>query len=287
VHTLFHLIQGVDLQIYYLLSRLHGNWFFDRVVSEVESNVLSKSGPLIALYWYFWFIDDPKKRERRTTILAILGGTLAGLVVARMVAIVAPFRIRPMYDLSLVAHILSTPKSSSLMDWSSFPSDHAAYLGALAFGVSRLSRRLTLPVALFWTIWIALPRMYLGIHYASDLVAGAVFGIVPVWLSIRAVGDRFYVARPLLMFAEAKPHIFYPAAFLVMFEMASLFSDIRQPASAMLHATSGWAHRGTFSVGLALSAALCMSAIATRGRIARVRLWFVRPLSAGENSART
>src|SRR5580704_12924299 len=153
MHTLLRLIQGMDIRVYSWLSCLHGSWFFDRLISHLESNILFKSGLFISLYWYFWFREERDQQERRNTILTILVGTLAGLFITRMVATFAPFRVRPLYDLNLQHQPLSIPIPSGFVDLSSFPSDHAAFLGALGFGLIRLSRRLTIPIVLYLAVW--------------------------------------------------------------------------------------------------------------------------------------
>ena len=239
-----HAIQSVDVQIYYWLSQFHGSGFCDRLASRIESNTLFKSGLLIAMYWYFWFIDDREQQQRRAKILTILSGTMVGLIATRVVATLAPFRVRPLYDLSLHHTALSIPTPTDFMNWSSFPSDHAAYLCALGFGLIWLSRRLAVPISLYLAAWICMPRLYLGIHYTSDVLAGAAMGIFFVWAALQFRWVTANVSRPMLAFADAKPQIFYPVAFLGMFEMATLFWDIRGPVQIALRAvTHGPHHR--------------------------------------------
>lgn len=270
MQTLLRLIYGVDISVYSWLSTFHGNWFLDRMASHLEGNNLFKSGLMISLYWYFWFREGQDQRERRNTILTILIGTLAGLVVAREVASLAPFRVRPMYDPNLQQHSFSIPISSTFVNWSSFPSDHAAYLGALGFGLIRLCRRLTIPIVLFVSLWICLPRMYLGIHYASDILAGAMIGVAMVCGALKTEAIRSKVARPLLVFMDTKPQVFYAAAFLILFEMAVLFWDIRGPVLALLHRASTIPHSKVLAVGLILIASLVGMGILVRRRL-RVR----------------
>jgi undecaprenyl-diphosphatase len=251
MHSLLHLIQNIDLNIYYWLSHFHGNWYLDRFIAFQESNALLKCGLLTSMYWYFWFREDRKQRQTRGSILAILTGTLAGIVIARVVATVVPFRMRPMYAVS-GQHALSIPMPDGFVDWSSFPSDHAAYLCALGFGLIWLSRRFTMPVVLFLAGWVCLPRMYLGIHYASDLMFGAAIGVAMVWLSLKTKWLEANITRPLLTFADAKPQFFYTFAFLGTFEMTTLFWDIQAPIHAGFHALSRVPHHKIIGGGLAL-----------------------------------
>src|SRR5690242_6315385 len=125
MHSVLHLIQNIDLNVYYWLSRFHGSWFLDSLATHQEVNTFFKSTILIATYWYFWFREDRDQQQRRATILSIFVGTLVGLIVTRLIAGLAPFRIRPFYDSSLHHQALAVPLPTDFMSWSSFPSDHA------------------------------------------------------------------------------------------------------------------------------------------------------------------
>jgi membrane-associated phospholipid phosphatase len=234
MHSLLHLIQNIDLSVYYWLSRFHGSWFWDHLVTHQETNTFFKSGVLIALYWYFWFLGDRDQPWRRMTILNIFTGTMVGLVVTRLIATFAPFRVRPLYDGALHHQAMAVPSPTDFMSWSSFPSDHAAYLCALGFGIILLSRRLTIPVVLFLAGWVCMPRLYLGIHYLSDVVAGAAIGVFAVWAVLKIKWVNVRISRPLLAFADARPQVFFMVAYMTMYEMGSLFWDVREPMHAIL-----------------------------------------------------
>ena len=183
-----------------------------------------------------------------------------------MVATLMPFRVRPMYDANLQHHPFSMPTPTGFIDWSSFPSDHAAYLFALGFGLIWLSRRFAILVVLYLAGWVCLPRLYLGIHYVSDLAVGAAIGMLTVWASLKIKRVDSKVARPMLMFANAKPQVFYTLAFLGMFEMTTLFWDIQAPVHAALHAVSHVPHHKILAVGLVLLASLCVTWLAVLRR---------------------
>jgi len=244
MHRLLELIQHLDAMAYAFLSHFHGNRLIDRFAELQESNTTFKTAPFVVPYWYFWFRggDERDRNERRKTILIVLGSTLLALVVTRLVASLAPFRLRPMYNPELLQRPMVMPAPTTFMNWSSFPSDHAAYLAALGFGLVLLSRRLAVPVALYLVGWICLPRMYLGIHYASDILVGALIGVAVVWFVVSSRYGRSRAAAALA-FAEAKPHIFYPAAFLFVYEMSTLFWDLRSPVHGMLHLASVAGHK--------------------------------------------
>ena len=259
MHSLLRLIQSVDLSVYYFLSRGHGNWFLDRLAAVQESNALLKSVPLLVAYLYFWFRNGQDQQKQRSSIIVSIAGTLAGLAVTRTLGTILPFRIRPIYDSHVVHVPLSLPIPADFADWSSFPSDHAACFCALGFGLIWLSRRLAVPVTLFLLECICLARLYLGIHYASDFVVGAGIGIATVLLLLKSEWAA-RLARPLVALADTRPQLFYPPAFLLTFEIATLFWDVRTLTHALLHVTTTGPHHEIISGVLILMVSICVVA---------------------------
>ncbi len=63
----------------------------------------------------------------------------------------------------------------------SFPSGHAAFYFAVAFGVYFWNRQAGVMLVVLATI-LGLVRVYAGIHYPSDILGGAFIGLVSAWL---------------------------------------------------------------------------------------------------------
>ena len=237
-------IHSIDLSIYRFLSGFAGNWILDRLVSQEESNSLLKGGVFFATYWYLWFRIGPDREGRRRSIIAIAIGAILAIIVARTISFLAPFRLRPIYDPMLTHPLYSIPVTGNLENWSAFPSDTAAYFCALAFGLVYLLRRLAIPIMLYTAGWVCLPRMYLGIHYASDIVVGIVIGITMARLSLRSDLLQSIVARRFLAATETRPEWFYAIAFLISFEMATVFAGSRTAGRALLHVAQVELHLG-------------------------------------------
>lgn len=236
MNFLLQVVHRLDLSVYRFLNGFAGNWLADHLANFEENNNLLKGGLFFATYVYLWFRVGPGQEERRRAILASLTGTLLALIVCRTIADLSPFRVRPMYDLNLPHRAYSSPTHPNLVDWSSFPSDTAAYFFALAFGLVHLLRRHSVLILLYTAGWICLPRLYLGEHYLSDIVVGATIGIAAVKLSLQSGWLQQNIACPILRFMDAKPHVFYAATFLVFFEMGVVFSDLRLAAQQLIHA---------------------------------------------------
>ena len=80
------------------------------------------------------------------------------------------------------------PEGMSPRQNSSFPSGHAAGAAAVAVLVSKRHGRLGI-VAWMIALWIMLSRIYLGRHFPSDVLTGALLGSIASWLVLR--GERW------------------------------------------------------------------------------------------------
>ena len=241
MNYLFDIVQGVDLRIYHLLSRLAGNWFIDRFVNFQESEQILKGGIVFAAYWWLWFLRGSDRKRRRTAIITIMSATALAVETTRILAAVTPFRLRPEYVPNLEHH-WSIPTNVSFAQWSSFPSDTATYFCALAFGLIFLLPRLKVPIILYTAGWICFPRVYFGFHYASDVAAGAVIGVAVVWAVLRTEWLQSAVETRVVPLADSRPHVFYTAAFLISYEMATVFSDVRILELKVVHAARMLGH---------------------------------------------
>jgi undecaprenyl-diphosphatase len=80
------------------------------------------------------------------------------------------------------------PEGMSPRQNSSFPSGHAAGAAAVAVLVSKRHGRLGI-IGWMIALWIMLSRIYLGRHYPSDVLTGALLGSIASWLVLR--GERW------------------------------------------------------------------------------------------------
>ena len=128
---------------------------------------------LVALVAVQWWRRDDRQQVRHVLVSCGLS-FLLGLGLNQLVLLFV-HRIRP-YDAG-VTHLLIAPST----DWS-LPSDHATATMAIAasFLLHRMPR--TGAVFLAASLLMMFSRVYLGIHYAGDVVAGAATGILAALL---------------------------------------------------------------------------------------------------------
>lgn len=148
------------------------------------------------------------------------------MIVARALSIALTYRATS-YLIPEFIFIMPFAKSTSSLDsWSSFASDHAVLFYSLATSIFFISRKLRIVTGIYVFLFICFLRLYLGYHYATDILVGAIvsIGITSlVWIN--------KISRPvtttLLPVLNKKPGFFYALFFLLTFQLCSLFSDTR------------------------------------------------------------
>ncbi|HPU24129.1 MAG TPA: phosphatase PAP2 family protein [Candidatus Kapabacteria bacterium] len=170
METLF----GIDLYLFKLFNQAFVNPIFDAIMPIItkEKNLLPVYA--IALFILIW------KGGRRGQIVALLliitvviSDQLSSTVIKNFVG-----RLRPCHELIDVRLLVNCGSGKS------FPSSHAVNIFAAAILLSGFFRR-------YWYIFISIAiiiaytRVYCGVHYPSDVIAGAIIGSVIGYLCYR------------------------------------------------------------------------------------------------------
>jgi len=201
---------------------------FDNAVVYLSNEVFLTISPVVALCWWAWFKNgqdtNARNLETRRSIVSTLLVCFGSILLARLIVMLFHFRLRPLCDPTNGLHF--PPGTTEWECWSSFPSDHAIMFFTLTTGFFSVSRLLGWIALTDTVVLVCLPRIYLGIHYPTDLIAGAVIGVaVGLAGNTKAVKDS--LAKWPLQWLRLHPGPFYAAFFLVMYQMMVMFGDVR------------------------------------------------------------
>jgi PAP2 superfamily len=112
--------------------------------------------------------------------------------------------------------------------------DHAVPFFAMAVGILIASRRAGWFALFYVSAFICLPRMYLGEHYATDILTGAAIGVIPVCLA-----NLPRIREPLTSWAlrwlDASSSSFYFLSFLVLYQVVELFEPLVEMEKFIRH----------------------------------------------------
>jgi undecaprenyl-diphosphatase len=236
-------MNGFDLTVLHFINSFAGHSYLaDDIIAHMSEDLLLNGGIVMAMFWWAWMTsDDPAHPEKREILIFGLVGAVLSLLLARSLALSLPFRERPMANPLVGVRIPYGLNRSSLMTWSSFPSDHATLFFCLAVSLWMVSRRLGVIAVCHAVIFVTLPRIYAGVHYPTDILAGAALGSGFALLAAEK-HLRSLIATPALKCFRLYPAAFYTVLFLWTFEISELFSTVRSllhpglAVDAVLHA---------------------------------------------------
>ena len=228
-------LNSFDVNTELLLNHLaHRSALVDWLVYHSDTPIAHGAVLMFLLWWAMFDGSQPRlQRKGNEMLVASLLFSTFGIFLVRILAAILPFRPRPLAVTS-VGFGPWPSTEAELFHWSAFPSDHACLFTALAFGIFLVSPRLG-RVAIAWTIFvILLPRLYLGYHWPTDLLAGAILGLACGFLAkLPAIRN---ISRKLIDRSLAKSAgLFYAFLFLWTWETANMFGDVRLFVNAVLH----------------------------------------------------
>ena len=215
-----------DFSIISILNQYaHRSWTFDTFVYLLAFNPLLKAAPIVTIFWWAWFKEDEGTIRNREILLCGIMGSFLAVGVARILSAVLPFRQRPLHNLALHFQVPYNMKAEHLLGWSSFPSDTAALFFTVATIVLLVSWRAGVFLFFYAGLTAGLARIYLGIHYPTDILAGALIGIGVAWLS-KVPRIRTTMTGPAKRWQSKAPGAFYACFFLISFLITDTFNSL-------------------------------------------------------------
>lgn len=191
-------IAGADQYLFHLANGVYTAHVLDRVMPA-----LSGAGNLGAIWLVLLGALAVFGRKTGRKIALIGLGALAFGFFASEITKEITLRPRPFLSLDEVRLLVSAPSSYA------FPSGHTtssfAVASGLFLGAKRLLRRTPLWAwgSLALAVSISYSRMYVGVHWPTDVLAGVALGVASGWVASRPsvgrfVGRQLYHLRSLL-----------------------------------------------------------------------------------------
>jgi len=216
----------LDLHVIAFLNQFaHRSWTFDHFVVLMSQNYALKTGILTAMLGWMWFRNGDATGRSRTTVLFGLIASCLAVLVARIVALLLPFRERPLRSPDLDFVLPHDVNPNAILGWSAFPSDNAVLFFGLAATIYLVSRRAGIVAFCHVTLVVGFARVYLGFHHPTDILAGAFLGVGAVSLATIPLVQRTVTAPPL-RWRQRHPPSFHAALFLLVFLVATTFEPL-------------------------------------------------------------
>lgn len=159
----------MDIYFFNLINQFAGKW---SLLDSLAIFFADKVGYILAVFVFVIF-----RKKWKIIIQVFATAILSRFVVANIIRWIFP-RVRPFVENHLTPLISQGPAEPS------FPSGHAAFYFAIAAVIYFYNKKAGI-VFLAVAFLMGVARVFVGVHWPSDILAGALIGILSAWLVFR------------------------------------------------------------------------------------------------------
>lgn len=175
-------MQQFELEILDFIRGHIRNGFLDAVMPFV-----TMCGNLGIFWVAFALVISAKAKYRRCSITMLIG-LIAGVLIGNLMVKNAVRRDRPCWIIDIQDMLIANPQDFS------FPSGHTLSSFCAASILYYYDKRLGIP-SFGVAILIAFSRMYLYVHFPTDIIGGAFLGIIVACLTIKTTNKYVFKER--------------------------------------------------------------------------------------------
>lgn len=203
---------------------------FDHFIYMLSENKLLKGGLVITVLYYLWWSNT----SGRNILILTMISAFAAEIFTIIASLTLPHRARPFTgkDIHFDAPITIDSWWNSTI--SSFPSDHATLFTVLGIGIYTCNKKIGRLIVAYILLFIFLPRIYLGLHYFTDILAGIIIGLSFYFLMLKSQKVNVLTDK-ILLFANKQPKYFYPILFFISYNLVDLFTEAREIVGFIRH----------------------------------------------------
>ncbi|WP_159456690.1 phosphatase PAP2 family protein [Roseivivax jejudonensis] len=219
----------MDEVVFNHLNSLNGGTAsFDLALRNSQIAVF-KSLPFALVLWALWFSasESEGRRTSRERLVAALLCMVPIIGLTRLIANFAPFSARPLHADGFELNLQDSQSRATLDGWSSMPSDHASLFFGFAVAVLTINRKAGMFLLLWSVLVVSMPRVIMGLHWPSDIVAGWCIGASIALVLMRPVSSLVRRAQVIPYF-EKREAVGYPLLFFATFEFTQMFATGRR-----------------------------------------------------------
>jgi len=166
-------ISGLDGKIFNWVNQFAGkNVCFDSAAIFFASYF-----QYVVVFCLLLFLFKNFKKYLKMVIPALAAAIFARFVIVEIIRYFLP-RFRPFVGNNINLLVNQSPSEPS------FPSGHAAFFFALATVIYFYNKKAGIMFFIF-AFLISISRVFVGIHWSSDILVGAIIGIFSGWLVVK------------------------------------------------------------------------------------------------------
>ncbi len=176
-------MQEFELEILDFIREHIKNGFLDTVMP-----IVTMCGNL-GIFWVAVALVISAKAKYRRCSITMLIGLIAGVLIGNLIVKNAVRRDRPCWIIEIQNMLIENPQDFS------FPSGHTLSSFCAASILFYYDKRLGVP-AFGAAVLIAFSRMYLYVHFPTDILGGALLGILIASLTVKVTNKYIFKCKP-------------------------------------------------------------------------------------------